>query len=110
MARQLLGPREQNGTADSENKIAAGSWTVTFAPKDTNFSVPLAEVFHIAVNGPGGYFLIYINEDFWDAVSYGGKNGWDPSEPMLIRPGDTVYFFWSTSSGTAPQVTIWLRA
>jgi hypothetical protein len=105
----LLGPREQNGAADPLNKIAAGSWTASFAPKDLNFSVPLAEVYHITVNGPGGYFLVYINEDFWDAASYGGVNSWDPSEPMLIRPGDTVYFYWSVSGGTAPQVTIWLR-
>jgi hypothetical protein len=108
--RTLLGPRAQTGKADPANLIAAGNWTVTWAPKDLNFMVPLAEVFHIAVNGPGGYFLVYINEDFWDTSSYGGQNSWDPSEPMLIRPGDTVSFYWSTSSGTAPQVTMWLRA
>jgi hypothetical protein len=107
---QPLGPREQMGAPDPQNKIAAGNWTASFSPGFLQFSSPVAEVYHIAVNGPGGYFLIYINEDFWDCASYGGVNSWDPSEPMLIRPGDTVYFFWSISSGTAPQVTMWLRA
>lgn len=106
----FLGPREQTGAKDQQNKVAAGNWTVTFAPKDLQFNVSVAQVFHIAVNGPGGYFLIYINEDFWDAVSYGGVNSWDPSEPMWVRPGDNVYFYWSLSSGTAPVVTIWLRS
>lgn len=110
MPRSLLGPRAQKGAADSGNLIAAGNYTVQFAPKDLNFTVSLAEVFHIAVNGPGGYVLIYINEDFWDCVSYGGINSWDPSEPMLVRPGDIISFYWSTAAGGAPEVTIWLRA
>jgi hypothetical protein len=108
--RALLGPRAQAGKADQQNLIAAGNYTVQFAPKDLNFTVPLAEVFHIAVNGPGGYFLVYINEDFWDTSSFGGVNSWDPSEPMLVRPGDIISFYWSVSTGGAPGVTLWLRA
>lgn len=106
----LLGPRALTGAADQGNLIAAGNYTVQFASKDLNFTVVLAQVFHIAMNGPGGYVLIYINEDFWDCVSYGGINSWDPSEPMLLRPGDTLTFYWSVSTGSAPMVTIWLRA
>jgi hypothetical protein len=109
MATALLGPRTQTGKADPGNLIAAGNYTAQFAPKDLNFTVPLAEVHHIAIDGPGGYIKVYINEDFWDTCSYGGQNSWDPSQPMLIRPGDIVSFYWSVASGGAPQVTIWLR-
>lgn len=107
---QLLGPRAQTGIADPQNMLAAGNWTVTFAPKSLQFSMPLAEVYHIAVKGPGGFFEVFINEDFWDTSDFGGNNSWDPAQPMLIRPGDTVFFFWSLSGGTAPQVTLWLRS
>lgn len=104
-----LGPRTATGKADPSNQIAAGNWTVSFPPSVLSFQVPLAEVYHIAVNGPGGYIIIDRNSDFWDTTSYGGQNSWDPSQVLLLRPGDTLSFYWSISTGNAPKITLWLR-
>jgi hypothetical protein len=104
-----LGPRAATGTADPQNVVAAGNWTVTFTPSILNVTVPEYEVHHIVIAGPGGYFLVYINGDFWDTSLLATNNSWDPSQPMLLRPSDSVYFYWSVATGNAPKVTMWLR-
>jgi hypothetical protein len=106
---QDLGPRTATGVADPANKVAAGDWTVSFPASVLSVNVPLFEVYHMAVNGPGGYILLYRNEDFWDTTNYGGQNSWDPQQPLLLRPGDDLTFYWSVSAAPAPMVTIWLR-
>lgn len=104
-----LGPRQSTGIPDPENVVASGNWTVTFAPSLLAVTVAQYEVYHIALNGPGGYFLVYRNGDFWDCSLLGSLNSWDPEQPLLLRQADTVYFYWSTSTGTAPVITLWLR-
>lgn len=104
-----LGPRAGTGFADPNNPTGAGNWTVSFPASVLTVQVPLFEVYHIAVNGPGGYILVYRNEDFWDTTNYGGQNSWDPQQPLLVRPGDGLTFYWSIGTGTAPVMTLWLR-
>jgi hypothetical protein len=52
---------------------------------------------------------VYINDDFWDTSLLATQNSWDPSQPLLLRQADTIYFYWSVTTGTAPMVTMWLR-
>lgn len=106
---QDLGPRAGNGFADPTNPIAAGNWTVKFPPSVINVTVPVFEIYHIAIQGPGGFMWVYRDTNFWDAVSLGTQNGWDPAQPMLARPTDSIYLYWSTAQGSAPAATIWLR-
>jgi hypothetical protein len=104
-----LGPRTATGAADPGNPLGAGNWTVSFPPSVLTVQQPTFEVHHIALSGPGGYFEVYRNEDFWDTSLLGSQNSWDPSQPLLLRPGDTLNFYWSVATGAAPKVTLWLR-
>jgi hypothetical protein len=89
-----------------------GNWTVTFDPDDLNSNMPFFEVCHIVVNGaPGSGFTMWIDNYQWDSNQNGYSNSWDPAVPMPLRPGQTLYFFWSdvSTDGLPPSVTIWLR-
>jgi hypothetical protein len=104
-----LGPRSAFGVLDPSNPLGAGNWTVTFPPSVLTITTPQFEVYHIALTGPGGFFSVFRNEDFWDTSLLATQNSWDPSQPMLLRSGDTVFFYFSIGTGTRPQVTLWLR-
>lgn len=106
---QDLGPRAATGAADQDNPLGAGNWTVTFPPSLIAVQQPLFEAYHIVLSGPGGYFEVYRNSDFWDTSLLATQNSWDPQQPLLLRPGDTTYFYFSVAAGDAPKVTMWLR-
>jgi hypothetical protein len=104
-----LGPRTAAGVLDPNNPVGAGNWTVTFPPNIIAVQVPQFEVYHIVLSGPGGYLEIYRNSDWWDTTLLASRNSWDPEQPLLLRQADTLYFYWSVASGSAPMVTLWLR-
>lgn len=104
-----LGQVTQRGSADPDNPVLAGGYTVTFDPAQ----LPRvdAEVYHIAIKGPSGSsFDVYIDTTFYDTVARGDKNSWDPSQPMHIAPGSTIYFYYDTASGTVPMATLFFRS
>jgi hypothetical protein len=104
-----LGDREATAVQDPSNPLGAGFWTATFTPQNLA-TQQQCEVYHIVISGPAGSsFQIYRGTKFWDYVDRGDRNSWDPSQPMPVHPGDSVYFYWNTGSGTAPSVTLWLR-
>ncbi len=110
MKNTTLGPRTAQGQADLTGNNA-GNWTVVFSPDVFSISVPF-EVYHIVVSGaPGSTFTIYIENFQWDNVQVGQQNSWDPSQVMQIKPGQTVYFYYSDpiTDGFPPSVTLWLR-
>jgi hypothetical protein len=47
----------------------------------------------------------------WDTAVYATNNSWDPTQPLIMRFGQTLYFFYSSAStdGDQPKVTVWLR-
>lgn len=121
-----LGHRDQLGVSDALQKInpflPGTGWDVIFAP--TDLGIPPdgeVEVYHIYIDGPVGSSVdIRIDGQRWDFVSQGWQNGWDPQQPLLLRGGVTLAFFWSTAffagpydkTGTAkvqPTATLWLR-
>jgi hypothetical protein len=111
-----LGPRvasqSQGQVAIDNTGNNPGNWTVTYAPKDINVNAPYFEVCHIVVNGAAGsMFSIYIDNFQWDTNQNGFANSWDPSVPLPLRPGQSLYFYYSdpVSDNTPPSVTIWLR-
>lgn len=107
MTYQDLGSRQGIGTINSA--VNSGNWTVEFDPKDVA-SQQLAEVYHMTISGPSGStFTIYRGTQFWDNVARGDINSWDPTQPLPMRPGDSLFFYWSTNVPPAPVVTIWLR-
>jgi hypothetical protein len=95
--------------ADPSNPVKAGAWTVTFSPQVIDISVAF-EIYHIAVKGPAGStFQIFLDTVFYDAVSHGDLNSWDPAQPMLFTPGRSMYFYYDVSVAPAPLVTIYCR-
>lgn len=104
-----LGPRRASGT--SQDNI---NWTVTFDPDVflVSDSIPFFEVYKIVVNAvASSVFTVFIESYQWDANLFGESNAWDPNEPMLLQPGQTVYFYYTYSSANVspPTVTLWLR-
>lgn len=103
-----LGKFQRTGATDASNPVLAGGWTITFRPAD----LPRveAEVYHIAVQGPSNsQFQVWIDTTFYDNVVRGDINSWDPSQPMHVRPGDTILFYYNTAATPAPKATIFLR-
>lgn len=105
-----LGSRNAQGAVDKMNLFGAGNWTVTFTPQIINVQVA-CEVHHIAISGPAGSsFQVYQDTTFYDYVARGDINSFDPSQPMPLNPGQTLYFYWNSALSPAPNVTIFLRA
>lgn len=103
----FLGRRQKSGVIDPQNKIAAGNYTVTFQPSDFQIRVPIFEIRKIAISGPGGSSMrMYVDTTFIDATVRADLNSWDPAQPLPIMPGQTLYFYWSTGTGTIPNVTV----
>lgn len=99
------------GTADTTG-MNAGKWTVAFTPDILAVNVPQFEVYKIVVNGaPGTLFSVFIEVKQWDSAIYGFQNAWDPVQPMLLNPGQSVYFLYSDviEDNIPPVVTMWLR-
>lgn len=90
------------------NKYVAGSWVATFKPQD--MPVEAYDVYHIALRGPRGGFLVYIDDAFYSTDSRSDVNEYDPKQPMHVRPGQSVTFhFKSADPATTPQVWMYLK-
>lgn len=106
-----LGARKARGVADSSGNNK-GNWTATFDDALLSVKCPYYECYKIIVHGaPASTFDVFINENEWDTSVAGDVNSWDPNEPMPLRPGEALYFYYSdpTTDGNPPSVTIWLR-
>jgi hypothetical protein len=105
-----LGSRQKQGKTDLNNLLSPGAFTVAFLPADLVVTVPEYEVYHVSLTGPAGStFQVYVNAIFYDNVLHGDINSWNPPQPMILRPGDSVNFYWSTNTPPAPLVSIFLR-
>lgn len=110
-----LGQLTQKGVVDPTNPVLAGGWTVKFTPAEIGIRVK-SEVYHIAVKGPtGSRFEVFIDTTFYDNVKRGDINSWDPSQPMPVDPGATIYFYYNSAALTPapdsgpPKATLFFR-
>lgn len=109
-----IGARPLTAAADTTGRNK-GNYTCAFTPDILNVKVPFFEIYHALFTGARllDSVTIYIGTYQWSFASagVGGGSEWDPAQPMLLRPGDEVYFFWSTpvAGNTPPVVTPWLR-
>jgi hypothetical protein len=118
MALQTLGSRQVVATLD-QTGLNPGNWTVQLTDQILNSNVDPYEIYHFFVSTvtqlswsstPAvGQFQVWINNVPWDNEPYSANNSWDPSQPMLLHPGDEVDFFFSFGTGSPPIVTAWLR-
>jgi hypothetical protein len=112
MAYSTLGSRSAQGAADTTGQNL-GNWTVQFTPNQINVQLTEFEVYKIVVTGaaPSATFNVYADAQQWDTAVYATNNSWDPVQPLILRFGQTLYFYYSSpaSDGHKPQITIWLR-
>lgn len=110
MASGNLGKRNATGALTTANRVTPGTslWVVTFTPQ--NFSVsPDFEIWHGAARGPGGYFLVYIDDSLFGVAENGLINEYAPQIPMYVRDGQNVTCHWSVATNPAPEVVFYLR-
>lgn len=108
-----LGPTHLLTATIDQTTRNAGNWTIVANPQDLNCKVALAEVHQISIDGPiGSAMTLCRNTRVWNQVVQGWANNYDPTNPLYIRPGDSLFFFWKAAAGVwlpVPTATIWLR-
>lgn len=108
MTYQDIGPRTAQGAIVQGTNN--GNWVVAFTPTIIASQLTDLEIYHMVIGGPSGStFTVFRNSDQWGAAQNGFINEWDPEQPLPMRGGDTIYFYWSTNVAPAPDVTIWIR-
>lgn len=113
MTLATLGSRQLPSAADATG-LNTGNWTTAFTSDQLGVTVPEFEVYHAVVQGilPGATAVVTIGIRPFSYTSIGAAGAeWDPFQPPVLRPGDDLYFLWTTpvASGNPPTVTIWLR-
>lgn len=107
-----LGFRRKAGTLLAANPFSPGGWAVQFTPEDIAVQESQFEIFHIAVQGPadaGCNLQVWLDTIFYSATVRGDINDYDPNQPIPVRSGQTVSFYWDTTVNPAPIVSIFLR-
>jgi hypothetical protein len=98
------------GVADKNNRYVPGAYTVTMGPQQMGVSLGEFQCYHITIKGPpGSSFQVYVGNKFYDFVTNGDINSWDPNQPMKLVGGNTVYFYWNTHTGMVPTVTMFFE-
>lgn len=116
MAYVLLGGRPVTAKADQSNLNPGGFYTAVFDDTVIGANVPQFEMYHLYIKssvlvGQATIVDVYINTLAWDTTLIGQRNSWDPSQPAILRPGDTLYVLFNvpTTTTPAPTVTAWFR-
>lgn len=114
MSYVTLGSRgPQVGQADNTG-FNPGNWTVSFTPAIINVQLSQFEIYKIVVlcSKPSRVtFNVYVDAFQWDTGVYGNQNSWDPTQPLIMRAGQTLNFLYSnpSSDGFPPTAWIWMR-
>lgn len=112
MSYITLGSRGPLTGVKDNTGFNTGNWTISFTPDIINVNVPQFEVYHMVVKGAANTTLtVYVDLAQWDIATYGTLNAWDPEQPLILKPGQTLYFYYSdpVTDATPPVATIWLR-
>lgn len=115
MAYIPLGYRPVKAAADTTG-VNAGNYTAVFDSKVISITHPYFEMYHLYLTGPvlsGGSTTVDValNGGYWETTLIGQRNAWDPQQPLLMQPGDTLYVYFNvpTTNTTIPTVTAWFR-
>lgn len=110
----FLGPRSKKAFLNPDNPIGASLWSAVFSPGDLNIQIPF-EVYHGMLVGPDpSQVLVYLDGILIDFFANGNIGVYDPSTPMYVRPGQTIYYHWDSAVvtpaiGGPPNISIWCR-
>lgn len=112
MSYVTLGKRGKITGVKDPTGLNQGNWTIVFSPDIINVNLSQFEVYKMIVTGAANTtFDVYVDNSQWDTAVYGTRNSWDPMQPLIMRPGENLYFLYSdpVTDGTPPTATIWLR-
>jgi hypothetical protein len=107
-----LGPTALITATPDQTFNNTGNWTIVAGPTVLNCYVALAEIYQIAVDGPiGSGIVVARNTRIWNQVVQGWQNNYDPSNPLFVRPTDTIFLYWKAPIVwlPVPTATFWLR-
>jgi hypothetical protein len=110
--RKELGSRIARTAIDNtgRNPYGNGLWVGTVDPVIWVYGTNPFEIYHISVRGPVGSTLeVWIDQTFYSATPRGDINEYDPTHPIQMNGGQTLYFFWNVGGATSPLVTVWAR-
>jgi hypothetical protein len=112
MAYRGLGARTASGAKDTTG-VNPGNWTVQFGPQQLAITQVEFECYKLVVKGAAATatFDVYVDTYQWDTSVYAVHNSWDPVQPLLMRAGQSLFFYYSTAStdGNKPIITAWFR-
>lgn len=91
----------------AENRYVAGGWVASWFPQD--MPPEPYDVYHIALRGPRGGFLVYIDDAFYSNASRSDINEYDPKQVMHVRPGQTISFHFKSTAAPTPDVWLYLK-
>lgn len=106
-----LGFRTAVGVATTQNKHTPGTslWVVTFLPQNLPSEAEY-ECWHGSIRGPGGLFLVYLDDALYGVGENGLINEYaPPGGAMFIRKGQTITLNWSIAAAPAPQAWLYFR-
>ena len=106
-----LGTRKGVGAKDTTGNNK-GNWTVVFDSSDLAINTAYYEVYHVVIFGaPNSTMDWFVDNKQWETTVAADVNSWDPHQPLLLIPGQSLYFYWSdpVTDNNPPTVTLWLR-
>jgi hypothetical protein len=106
-----LGSRSKTGTLSTRGFFTPGTslWVIEFQPQELVSDADF-EMWHGAVRGPGGNFMVYLDDALYGVAENGSINEYaPPGGAMYVRKGQTITFNWSIATGSAPRAWIYLR-
>jgi hypothetical protein len=89
-----------------------GNWTAQIPSTPLVGFLTMFEMYKVTIDGPVGFGLsVYVDNKKWSHTSQGWQNEWDPSQPLLMNAGQTLYFYFAAPIANlpVPTVTAWFR-
>lgn len=90
-----------------------GNLTAQLAVADIASHISNFELYHLAITDiPSNTILkVALGLQLYTVAQLDQIGDWDPAQPMLLTPGQEVFFFFNipSTSIVVPTVTAWLR-
>jgi len=102
-----LGSRYALGAADTTG-LNPGNITIAFTTNIVDISIANFELYHAVITNvvPGITATIYLGTRVYSFTGPQGGSEWDPSQPMLLIPGQEFYFCTTQAAGLTPVPTV----
>jgi hypothetical protein len=107
-----LGPSQLIKATPDTTGHNSGNWTLVATEQLLNCKVAQAEIYQISIDGPvGSSFTVFRNTVRWNTVLQGWSNSWDPTNPLYIRPGDSLFLYWNATilQTPVPDAVFWMH-